>query len=171
MILAYRGKYPEIAETAFVDESAVVIGDVRIGEHSSIWYNAVVRGDVNYIIIGENTNVQDGVIIHVTQIEYPTEIGDNVTIGHAAVLHGCKIKSNSLIGIGAIVLDGALIEEYCIVAAGSLVPPRAKYPSNSLILGCPAKVARKLNDKDIEMIKEGAIDYKELKEYYKGMKK
>ncbi len=171
MILAYKDKYPEIADTVFIEESAIIIGDVKIGENSSVWYNAVIRGDVNYIKVGKNTNIQDGVIIHVTQIDYPTEIGDNVTIGHAAVLHGCKIMNNSLIGIGAIILDGAIIAEFSIVAAGSLIPPRSKYPSHSLILGSPAKVVRKLTEKDIEMIKEGALDYIELKKYYEKILK
>lgn len=166
MILSYKDKHPEVAESAYIEGSAVVIGDVKIGEHSSIWYNAVIRGDVNYIRIGNGTNVQDGVIIHVTEEEYPTEIGDNVTIGHGAILHGCRVMSNSLIGIGSIILDGALIDEFCIVAAGSLVPPKAKYASHSLILGSPARVARKLSDRDIEMIKEHALDYKAIKEYY-----
>lgn len=166
MIISYKDKYPEVANSAFIEESAVVIGDVKIGEDSSVWYNAVIRGDVNYIRVGNSTNVQDGVIIHVTVKEYPTEIGDNVTIGHGAILHGCRVMSNSLIGIGSIILDGAFIDEFCIVAAGTLVPPKAKYASRSLILGSPAKVMRKLSERDIEMIKEHALDYKELKEYY-----
>src|SRR4030042_3244397 len=162
MIVVFGSKIPRIDPGVYIEQSAYVIGDVTIKQHSSVWFNAVIRGDIHYIKIGAYTNIQDCVVIHVTQKLYPTEIGDYVTVGHSAIIHGSKIDNNCRIGIGAIILDGAVIPEYCIVAAGSLVPPRAHYPSHSLIMGTPAKVLRKLSEKDKEMITAGAKDYAEV---------
>lgn len=151
IIRSYRGIEPKIHETAFVAENAAVIGDVVIGEESSVWYSAVVRGDVNYVRIGDRTNIQDGAVIHVSRTDFdgPTVIGDEVTIGHAAVIHGCRIERGALIGMNATVLDGAVIGESSLVAAGSLVPPGTVIPPRSLVMGSPAKVRRQLTDTEV----------------------
>ena len=123
MIRAYKGITPQIAPTAFIESSAQVIGDVHIGEESSVWFNCVLRGDVYYIRIGSHTNIQDGTVIHVTNGRYATVLGDYVTVGHSAVLHGCTIKDRVLVGIGAIVLDNVTVGEDSFIAAGALVTP------------------------------------------------
>lgn len=148
MILEWQGITPTIPESVFVAPNATVIGNVVLGENSSIWFQSVVRGDVNWIRIGDNTNVQDGSVLHVTSKLHPLEIGSRVTIGHMACLHGCKIEDNCLIGIGAVVLDGAVIGEGSLVGAGALVPPGKEYPPRSLIIGSPAKVAREVTEKE-----------------------
>ena len=166
MLIEFDGKVPAIAANAFIEESAKLIGDVLVGAHSSVWYYSVLRGDINYIKIGTHSNIQDQVIIHVTEDTNPTLIGNYVTVGHRAMLHGCTIKDHCLIGIGSIILDGAVIEEYSLVAAGSVVPPNSKYPPHSLIIGLPAKFLRKISQKDIEMIDSYAADYVKLKDKY-----
>ncbi len=144
MIMPFRGVTPTIDPTAYVVASAVVIGDVTIGAESSVWFNAVVRGDVHSIRIGARTNVQDQVTIHVHAGRSATMIGDEVTLGHRAVLHGCTIGSRTLVGIGAIVLDGADVGEDCLIGAGAVVTPRTIVPAGQLVLGSPAKVVRPL---------------------------
>jgi len=166
MILNFEGKKPIVSKEAFVAQNATVIGEVTIGKCSSIWYNVVLRGDVAPISIGNNTNVQDGSIVH-CDLGVPTIIGNNVTIGHNVTLHSCKIGDNSLIGIGAIVLDGAEVGEGAIIGAGAIVTPRATIPPFTMVLGVPAKVVRNLTEEEIENLKEHAMDYVELMKKYK----
>ena len=158
MIKEFDGIMPEIDESVFVAESADIIGDVKIGKNSSIWYNTVLRGDEHAIRIGENTNIQDGTVIHVGW-DVDTVIGDNVTVGHNALVHGCKIGNNSLVGMGAIVLNGAEIGEYCMIAAGALVTQNKKCPDGVLIMGSPAKVVRELTDEEKQSLIKSADDY------------
>ena len=166
MIQAFRGVIPQIAPSAYVDETAQVIGDVVIGEHASVWPYAVVRGDMNYIRIGANTNIQDNCVVHVETDLHPTILEDNVGVGHGAILHGCRIESGCLIGMGAIVLNGAHIGSGSIVAAGALVPEGAVIPPGSLFLGIPGKVVRQLTEKDAERIDRTVASYVKLKEQY-----
>ena len=150
---------PQVAASAFVDESAQVIGEVTIGEESSLWMNVVVRGDVHWIRIGDRTNLQDGTIVHVMRGSHPTEIGDEVTIGHAAVIHGCTIQPRCLIGMGAIVLNGADIGADSIVAAGALVPEGLRIAPRSLVMGTPARVRRPLTHDEVASIRDYAARY------------
>ena len=150
---------PRIPAGVFVDDSAQVIGDVEIGEESSVWMCAVVRGDVNWIRIGKRSNVQDGTIVHVMTNTHPTQIGDHVTIGHAAVIHGCTIEDRCLIGMGAILLNGAHVGSQSIVAAGSLLVEGMKVPPRSLVMGSPGKVKRALSDAEIADIQQYADRY------------
>jgi gamma-carbonic anhydrase len=166
MIKSYKGILPEIAETAFIEASANIIGDVRIGEHSSVWFNCVLRGDVFHIRVGNYTNIQDGTIIHVTSGEFATIIGNNVTVGHGVILHGCQVQDHSLIGIGSIILDEAVIGEGSLIASGSLVTPGTIIPPRSLVMGSPAKVRRELNAEEVERINENWKHYVELKDVY-----
>ena len=152
MLRQYKGATPRVHESAYVDTSAQVIGDVEIGEESSIWMNAVVRGDVHYIRIGRRTNIQDGTVVHVMNRTHPTTIGDDVTIGHAAVVHGSTLANRILIGMGAILLNGATIGDDCIVAAGSLLTEGTKIPPRSLVMGSPGKVKRQLTDEEVASI-------------------
>lgn len=163
MLRPYRGVLPRVHSTAYIDESAQVVGDVEIGEESSIWMAAVVRGDVHWIRIGRRSNVQDGTVIHVMNKTHPTSIGDNVTIGHAAVLHGCTIEDQCLIGMGAIVLNGVTVGAGSIVAAGSLLVEHMQVPPRSLVMGSPAKIRRTLNDAevaDIQMYADRYVSYR-----------
>ena len=159
MLRAYRGQWPRVAPTAFVDRSAQVIGDVEIGDAASVWMNVVIRGDVHRIRIGARTNIQDGTIVHVMRDTHPTTIGDEVTVGHGAVLHGCTIHDRVLIGMGAVILNGAVIEEDCIVAAGALVVEGARIPARSLVMGRPAAVTRVLTDAEVASIRDYAARY------------
>ncbi|MGE5835948.1 MAG: gamma carbonic anhydrase family protein [Acidobacteriota bacterium] len=166
MLRPHRGRLPVVHRTAYVDASAQVIGDVEIGADSSIWMNAVVRGDVNSIRIGQRSNVQDGSVVHVMHETHPTRIGDDVTIGHAAVVHGCTIGNRVLVGMGATILNGAVIGEDTIVAAGSLVTEGAEIPPRSLAMGSPAKVRRALSDADVASILDYAANYVRYKKDY-----
>ena len=160
MLRPYRNVVPTIDPSAYVDESAQVIGDVVVGAESSIWLNAVVRGDVNYIRIGRQSNLQDGVIVHVNhQPSYPTIVGERVTVGHTAILHGCVVEDRCLIGMGAILLNGSHVGSDSIVAAGTLVPERTVIPPRSLVMGSPGKVRRALTDAELAFILEGAANY------------
>jgi gamma-carbonic anhydrase len=166
MLLTFQEKNPRIDPSTFIVESASVIGDVVIGAESSIWFNAVIRGDVNYIRIGKRTNIQDGCVLHVSRKSYPLIIGDEVTVGHNATLHACTIKSRCLIGMGAIVMDGSIIGENCIVGAGSLVTPDTTIQPGCLVIGAPAKVKRKLTHNEIGSILDSACHYvKDIKSY------
>jgi carbonic anhydrase/acetyltransferase-like protein (isoleucine patch superfamily) len=158
-IRPYKGKYPQIAASAYIDPAAVVIGDVVIGEESSVWPMCVVRGDVNYIRIGKRTNIQDGCVLHVMKDEYPLVLGDEVTVGHSVTLHGCNIHSHVLIGMGCIILNGAVIGENSIIAAGTLITERTVIPPGSLVMGSPGKVKRELTDEDCESIGKYAERY------------
>ena len=166
MILEFKGRYPKIHPTAFIAENAMVIGDVEIGPGSNIWFYSIVRGDMNYIRIGSNVNIQDGCVLHIDKEFYPLVIEDEVILGHRVVAHGCKIRRGSLIGIGAILLNGAEIGEESIVGAGSVVTPNTIIPPRTLALGAPAKPIRPLNEKDLKMIKDTLQDYQGLKEIY-----
>lgn len=159
MIKAYKGIHPKIDPSVYVEESAVIIGDVEIKRDSSVWCNAVIRGDVNYIRIGEKTNVQDNSVLHVTNETHPLIIGDKVTIGHNVTLHGCTIKDRCLIGMGAIILDGAVIEEDVIVGAGALVTEGTVIPARTLCLGIPARPVRDLRDEEVERIVRSSENY------------
>ncbi len=168
MIFPYNNIWPQIHETAFIAPSADVIGDVTMGPGSSIWFKVVVRGDVHSIRIGARTNIQDQSVLHVTLGVCPLEIGDEVTVGHGAILHGCKIGNGTLVGMGAIILDEAEIGEESIVGANALVTERKKFPPRSMILGSPAKVVRVLTDEDIMKVKLNTMHYVELASEYYG---
>lgn len=149
MIKPFRNMQPQIHPTAFIEESAQIIGDVVIGEQSSVWFNAVVRGDVFHIRIGNRANIQDGTVIHVTNGTHATILEDEVTVGHNVTLHGCHIERGCLIGMGAIVMDGARIGAQSLVAAGSLVSPGTEVQPRSLVMGQPARVKRPLTDEEV----------------------
>lgn len=166
MILAYKGITPQLDASVFLSPSACVIGDVWIGEKSSLWFNVIVRGDVNYIRIGNRTNIQDGTVVHVTRDTHPTILGDDVTVGHNATLHGCTVHDQSLIGLGAIVLDGAVIGASSLVAAGSLVTPGTLVPPHSLVMGSPAKVKRLLTEAELRNMHSIAAHYVQYREDY-----
>jgi carbonic anhydrase/acetyltransferase-like protein (isoleucine patch superfamily) len=160
MLRPYRNIVPTIDPSAYVDESAQIVGDVTIGPESSVWLNAVVRGDVNYIRLGRQSNLQDGVIVHVNhEPSYPTVVGDLVTVGHGAILHGCVIEDRCLIGMGAILLNGSRIGSDSIVAAGTLVPERTVIPPRSLVMGTPGRVRRPVTEDELALILEGAANY------------
>jgi carbonic anhydrase/acetyltransferase-like protein (isoleucine patch superfamily) len=157
---------PRVHPTAFVDGTAQVIGDVEIGLHSSVWMQAVIRGDVNSIRIGQRTNVQDGTVVHVMHGDHPTVIGDDVTIGHGAIVHGCTVGNRVLVGMGAIVLNGAQISEDCIIAAGTVVTEGMAVPRRSMVMGVPGKVRRPLTDAEVAAILESAANYVRYKQDY-----
>src|ERR1700730_2725344 len=167
MIRPYRGKRPEIAAYAYINREAVLIGAVVIGEDSSVWPCSVIRGDVNHIRIGARTNIQDGSVLHVMRDEYPLLLGDDVTVGHAVTLHGCKIESRCLIGMGSIILNGVTIGAGSIVAAGTLILERTEIPAGSLIVGHPGKIKRMLTPIDQAAIDAYAQRYVEYKNIYR----
>ncbi len=177
LIKPYKGWYPKIEPSVFLAETATVIGNVEIGEYSSVWFGAVVRGDVHYIRIGKYTNIQDNAVVHVTHYTkpdmsdgFPTVIGDYVSIAHGAIVHGCTIKDNVLVGIGAVILDGAVINENTIVAAGTLVPPGKEFPPNVLLMGRPAQVRRELTPEEVEKIRKNALNYVKYAEEYRKLR-
>ncbi len=159
MIYPFKDKKPVIDSTALVVDSAQIIGDVVIGEGSSIWFNAVVRGDVNYIRIGKRTNIQDGCVLHVARRTHPLVVGDEVTVGHNVTLHACTVGSRCLIGMGAVIMDGAEVGEESIVGAGALVTQGRIIPPGSLVLGSPAKVKRQLTEDEKRDIRDSANHY------------
>jgi carbonic anhydrase/acetyltransferase-like protein (isoleucine patch superfamily) len=159
MLRLYRGQVPRVHPSAFIDDSAQVIGDVEIGEESSVWMCVVIRGDVNRIRIGRRSNIQDGTIVHVMKDTHPTVIGDNVTIGHGAVVHGCTIEDRCLVGMGAILLNGVTVGSGSIIAAGTLLPEGTQVPPRSLVMGSPGKVRRTLSDADLDEIQMYADRY------------
>ena len=166
MIKPFLDKFPNIDKSVFVSEEAVIIGDVEIGEESSVWFHSVIRGDVNYIRIGKRTNIQDGSVLHVTTDVHPLVIGQNITVGHRAILHGCTVKDNVLVGMGSIILDGAVLESDTLVAAGSVVPPGLHIPEGKLVMGVPAKIKRDLSENEIEAIRKSAENYVNLSRRY-----
>lgn len=169
MIVEFKGKRPKIDPTAFIAENAMVIGDVEIGSGSNIWFYSILRGDMNYIRIGSNVNIQDSCVLHIDKKFYPLILEDEVVLGHRVVAHGCKIRRGSLIGIGAILLNGSEIGEESIVGAGSVVTPNTIIPPKTLALGAPAKPIRPLNEKDLDMIKDTLQDYQDLKKIYQSL--
>ncbi len=171
-ILSFNGKAPKIDSSALVFESATVIGDVEIGAGSSVWPGAVIRGDLQPIRIGENTNIQDNAVIHApSHLEAPVRLGDNVSVGHCAMLHGCEVEDNSLIGIHAVVLDKTRVGSWVLVGAGALVPSNLTIPPKSLVLGVPGKVVRALKDEDLKYMEDNAKSYMQLMQTYKKMRK
>lgn len=166
MIRGYKDKFPKIGARVFIEESAQIVGDVEIGANSSVWFNSVVRGDVYYIRIGENSNIQDLCCLHVTRDRHPTILGDHVTVGHGAILHGCAIESHCLVGMGAIVMDRVKIGQGSIVGAGSLLVQGLQVPVHSLVLGSPARVIRELSAEEVEGIDSYAQNYLMYKESY-----
>ncbi|MDY0387296.1 MAG: gamma carbonic anhydrase family protein [Methanolobus sp.] len=168
MLIKFKSTTPTISATAFVADNATVIGNVSISDESSVWFNAVIRGDSEMIRIGKRSSIQDNVVIH-TDAPQKVEIGDDVTVGHGAVLHGCRIGNNVLIGMNATVLNGVEIGENCIIGSSALVPPGKKIPAGSLVVGVPGKVLRELTDEDIAHITENAAEYVRLLKEYKKM--
>lgn len=166
MIHPFRTVTPKIDPSAFIVDSAQIIGDVVIGKNCSVWFNAVIRGDVNSIRIGDRTNVQDGCLLHVRHKKYPLQIGSDVTVGHGAILHGCVIDDFCLIGMGAVVLDNARIGHHSLVAAGSVVREQANIPEGVLAAGVPAKVVRRLSDDEKHMLEQSAKNYLEYVKSY-----
>ncbi len=179
-ILSYRGVFPTIADNSFVASNAIISGDTIIGEKSSIWYGCVVRGDVSHVRIGSNTNIQDNSVIHVTRPNHvanktgeagaPTIIGDNVTVGHSAIIHACTIQSNAFVGMGSVVMDMAIVEEYSMLAAGAVLTPGKVVKSGQLWVGNPAKYFRDLTQKERDYIAVSADNYYELAMEYKNAK-
>lgn len=167
MMRPFRGQHPQVHPTAFIEESAQVIGDVRIGEQSSVWFNTVVRGDVFYIRIGDRTNIQDGTVVHVTNGTHATVLEDEVTVGHNVTLHGCYVERGCLIGMGSVVMDGARIGSESLVAAGALVAPGMQVPPRSLVVGVPAKVKRELTEEEIAGLKVYWQNYIEYTRAYR----
>jgi carbonic anhydrase/acetyltransferase-like protein (isoleucine patch superfamily) len=166
MIRSYRGKTPQIAASAYIDPSAQIIGDVVIGERSSVWCHTTVRGDVHYIRLGEETNVQDNCCLHVMTGQYPLTLGNRVTVGHSVTLHGCEIEDDCLIGIGAILLNGVKVGTGSVIAAGALVTERTEIPAGSVVMGAPAKVRRAATAADREMIRRHAANYVRYRQTY-----
>ena len=172
-IRAFNNTLPTLGQRVFIDPDCTVIGDVIIGDDSSIWPGTVIRGDVNFIRIGARSNIQDGSIVHVShdwqvgkQIGYATIIGDDVTIGHGAIIHACTIEDACLIGMGAIILDGAVVKKHGFVGAGAVIPPGKTVASGELWLGNPAKCVRQLSEKEIEQLYYSAAHYVRLKDKY-----
>ena len=159
MLITYNGATPQVDPTAYVQKSAQLIGDVTIGAQSSVWFNVVIRGDVHFIRIGARTNIQDNSTVHVTAGRWPTVIGDDVTVGHGVIVHGCRVGDRCLIGMGAIVMDGVEIGDDCLVAAGSLVTPGTTIPPGQLLRGSPAKVSRPLRSEELAQLRQSAANY------------
>ena len=170
MLHEYKGKWPKLGEGVYIAEGAQIVGDVEIGDHASIWYNCVIRGDVHYIRIGKYTNIQDGSIGHVQKDLYPLILHNHVTVGHGVMMHGCTIESHCLIGMRATILNNVVIGAHSIVGAGALVTEHTVIPPRSLVLGMPAKVKRQLSDEEVANIDQFAQRYYEYKETYLSMK-
>lgn len=166
-IHSFRGKSPEIDASVFVARGAQVIGDVTLAPGSSVWFNAVLRGDTERIIVGEGSNIQDGTVVHADP-GFPCTIGRNVIVGHGAILHGCEIGDGCLIGMGAIILNGAKLGEGCIVAAGSVVPEVKEFPPRSLLMGVPAAVRRTVTDEELASTLAGSAHYRERASIYRA---
>ena len=162
-LIRYKGKQPQVGERVFLAEGACLVGDVSIGDDSSVFYNAVLRGDLAEIKIGKRTNIQDNVCIHVST-DVGVSIGDEVTVGHGAVLHGCTIEDNVLVGMGAVIMDGALVMKNCIIGAGALVTAGKNFPEGSLVMGSPAQIIRPLTTDEIKNVKAGVEHYLDAKD-------
>jgi carbonic anhydrase/acetyltransferase-like protein (isoleucine patch superfamily) len=171
MIRSYQGKTPVVPESCYVDPSAQVIGDVELGEQASVWMNAVIRGDVNSIRIGAKSNVQDCAVLHGMRYLYPVTVGEMVTIGHNATVHGCTLGDNVLVGIGAVILNHAKIGEGSIIAAGAVIPEHAVIPPRSLVVGVPGKVKKTLGEEDQKMILQYAQNYLDYTAIYLAERK
>lgn len=169
MIITYKGRTPVVPANVFIAPGAYVIGDVEIGAESSVWFNAVIRGDVNSIRIGERTSIQDMCMVHATKYVYPTFIGSDVTVGHHVVMHGCKIGNYCLIGMGSVILDDCDIGERSIIGAGTILAPGTKVPPRSMVMGVPGKVKREVNERELAMLETSAKAYVELASDYLAM--
>ncbi len=167
-VISWNGHHPKLGRGVFVAAGAVVIGQVELGDDANIWFNTVIRGDVNTIKVGARTNIQDNTTVHVTTKTGPTLIGSDVTIGHNAVIHACTIEDHCLIGMGAIILDGAVIRSKCFVAAGSVVTPGKEMPSGMMVMGSPAKAVRPLTEMELAFLARSAKDYVETARSYSG---
>lgn len=167
MIEPFKNIHPKIHETVFVAEHAVIIGNVEIGEDSSVWFGSIVRGDVNFIRIGARTNIQDMTVVHVSSNTHSTVLEDEITVGHRVVLHGCHVESGCLIGIGAILMDGVRVGRNSLVAAGSLLTPGTQIPPNSLVMGSPARVKRELTADELAYLDQSWRNYTDLIKHYK----
>ncbi len=159
-------KFPQIGNDVFIADNARIIGDVKIADHSSVWYNVTIRGDVMPVEIGAETNIQDGSVLHGTYGKYGCTVGQRVTIGHSVILHGCQIGDKTLIGMGSIVMDGAVVPDHCVVGAGSLVTEGKKFEAYSLIVGRPAVFKRKLTPEEIQFLDQSADNYLLYKTWY-----
>lgn len=168
MIKPFKEVMPRIHETAFITDDSIVIGDVAIGEDSSVWFGSILRGDVNYIRIGARTNIQDQTIVHVSSKGLPTIVEDEVTVGHRVTLHACHVERGCLIGIGAILMDGVQVGSQSLVGAGSLLTPGTQIPPRSLVIGSPARVKRELTDEELSSLDRSWRNYVELKEQYRS---
>ncbi len=168
MQIPYENHNPEVHKTVFIAPTAVIVGRTKIAEGASVWFHCVIRGDINQIEIGKNTNIQDGCLLHVTN-RHPLIVAERVTVGHGAILHGCTIESDCLISMGAVVLDGAVVGAGSIVAAGAVVPPGAQIPPNSLVMGVPGRVVRTLAEEDRNKIDKGWQNYLRYSGIYQGM--
>ena len=166
IVRPYEGKEPRLGARVFVADNAAIIGDVQIGDDCSIWYGAVIRGDVHSIRIGARTNIQDNCVVHVTQRTHPVTIADEVTIGHGAIAHGCTIERAALIGMGSRVLDGAVVGELALVGAGALVPEGMRVPPRTLVIGVPARVKRELTREEITLLEQSWKNYVGYKDRY-----
>ncbi|AXQ96382.1 gamma carbonic anhydrase family protein [Pseudoalteromonas piscicida] len=172
MLRSYKDKSPRLAQGVYIDESSVLVGDIEIGEDSSVWPLVAARGDVNYIKIGKRTNVQDGSVLHLTRKSasvpdgYPLIIGDDVTVGHKVMLHGCKLGNRILVGMGAIIMDNVTVGDDVIIGGGALVPPNKNLESGFLYVGSPVKQARPLTEQELQFLKVSAQNYVELKDEY-----
>lgn len=166
MIRNYRNQMPEIDPSAFLAETSVVIGRVKLGACVNVWYSAVIRGDEGAIEVGENTNIQDNVTVHAAE-DFPVKLGKNITVGHNAIVHGCTVGDGTMIGMGSCILNGAVIGKGCLIGAGALVKENMEIPDHSLVVGVPAKVIRTLDEATIEKIKKNADLYVSLSEEYK----
>ena len=166
MIKYFENKQPHLGENVYISESAMVIGDVTLGDEVNIWFGAVLRGDMHYIKIGNRTNIQDNSVVHVTTGVSPTNIGNGVTVGHGAIIHGCTIEDDCLIGMGAIIMDDAVIGTGSLIGASALIPPNMIIPPNSLVVGSPGKVVREVKDVEKEMILERPQEYIDLAAIY-----
>ena len=167
MLRAFKDKAPKVGTNVYIADTALVIGDVEIGEDSSVWFGSVVRGDVNYIRIGARTNIQDITMIHVSSKTHPTILEDEITVGHRVTLHGCHVESRCLIGIGAILLDGVRVGRESLVAAATLLTPGTVIPPRSLVMGSPGRVKRELADDELAHLDRSWRNYVELKEHYR----
>ena len=166
MLRPYKGTWPKLGERVFVDVSAQVIGDVELGDHASVWMNAVIRGDVHSIRIGPYSSIQDNCVVHVFKEQHPTVVEDHVTVGHSVTLHGCRIGSLCLIGMGATILNDARVGDECVIAAGTLVPEGMEVPPRSLVMGVPGKVRRPITEEEREGLRRYAANYFDYKEAY-----
>ncbi|WP_297964288.1 gamma carbonic anhydrase family protein [uncultured Anaerovibrio sp.] len=164
-VMALAEKKPELGENVFVAPNAAVVGDVTIGDNSSVWFSSVIRGDINKVVIGNNTNIQDNCTIH-TMWDTPTIIGNNVTIGHNVVLHCSKISDNCLIGTGTVIMGYTEIGENCIIGANSFIPQNKKIPANSMVYGNPAKLIRPLTEEEMNALRESADAHRDLARMY-----